>query len=93
MALSNYMNITLQIWDGYKHSILLRQDFTLTDFIIAVNKSGINVEDYKFIARGNKLNLDDEVKFASQKELFADTYIQVTPKIMNGSNVLLADKN
>jgi len=93
MALSNYINITFQIWDGPKHSILLRQDFTLTDFIIATNKTGISVEDYIFIARGKKLNLDDEIKFASQKGLFADTYIQVTPKMTNDSNVLMADKN
>jgi len=94
MALSNYMNITFQIWNGPKHSILLRQDFTMTDFIMAVNNSGICVEDYIFIARGKKLNLEDEVEFNSQNGLFADTYIQVTakPKVMNGFNVLLANK-
>lgn len=79
----NNMNITLQVHDGYKYSILLQQDFTRTDFITAVKKANIKVEDYIFFARGKKLNLEDEIEFNSQKPLFTNTYIILSLKTMN----------
>lgn len=84
-----YMNITLQISNGYKYSFLLRNDFTLNDFIIATNSNGICIKDYLFYAHGKQLNLEDEIMFNSQKRLFSDTFIQATPKLRNDSNVLI----
>jgi len=86
------MNITLQLFNDHKYSVLLQQDFKLADFLEKVNKAGICVNDYIFIARGNQLKLDDEVVFDSQKHLFVNTYIQVSPKQMYGSNVLSINK-
>ncbi len=87
MALATQMNITLQIWNGPKYSLLLRQDFKLTDFIIATNNAGICVENYIFIARGKKVDIKDENEFHSQKRLFADTFIHATPKMVKDFNV------
>lgn len=80
MTSSTQMNITLQIWNSYKYSVLLRQDFQLADFITAVDKAGIKIDDYIFIACGKKLNLKDEVEFNRQKRLLANTYVVLSPK-------------
>jgi hypothetical protein len=87
MALATHMNVTLQIWNGPKYSLLLRQDFKLTDFIMATNNAGICVEDYIFIARGKKVDINDENEFHSQKRLFGDTFIHATPKMVNDLKV------
>lgn len=81
MTPNYYMNITIQMRNGYKYSFILRNDFTMADFIVAVNSSGINVEDYIFYAHGKKLNLEDKVIFDSQKRLLSDTFIQATSKV------------
>jgi hypothetical protein len=83
MALASQMNVTLQTWNGPKYSLLLREDFKLTDFIMATNNAGICVEDYIFIARGKKVDINDENEFHSQKRLFVDTFIHATPKMVN----------
>ncbi len=88
MASSNYMNVTLQVWNGHKYSILLRQDCSLADFITAIKRTDLHMEDYIFFGRGQKLNLASEVEFHSQKKLFADTFLQVIPKMMCGSDTL-----
>jgi hypothetical protein len=80
MASPTQMNITLQIWNGYKYSILLRQDFQLADFITAVEKTDIKIDDYIFITCGKKLNLEDEVEFNRQKRLFTNTYVVLSSK-------------
>lgn len=75
------MNITFQMWDGRKCSILWRQDQQLADFILALRRKGINVDDYVFIACGKKLNLIDPEEFNSQKRLLDSTYIILSPKL------------
>jgi hypothetical protein len=87
------MNITLQIWNGPKYSILLRQDFQLADLINAVHRTDIKIEDYIFVACGKKINLEDEVEFNQQKRLFFNTYVVLSPKKIDpGSYTSTADR-
>lgn len=74
------MNITFQIWDGRKCSILWQHDQQLADFILALARRGINVDDYIFFACGEQLNLTDSKAFNSQKQLLDSTYIILSPK-------------
>lgn len=93
MESNRRMNLTFQMWNGHRYSVLLRQDFKLDDFVIAVNRAGISVPDHLFFISGKALNLEDELQFSLQKPSLFFTYIAVTPRETINSNTLLLNRN